>query len=69
MFDRVLVAIPNYNTIIRTFCILKKMAISAQMETASPYTTKKNLSDNMKHFFYKGLGAISAKIGSTSDVD
>jgi hypothetical protein len=35
------------------------------METASPYTTKKNLSDNMKHFFYKGLGAISAKIGST----
>jgi hypothetical protein len=39
------------------------------METASPYTTKKNLSDNMKHFFYKGLGAISAKIGSTSDVD
>jgi hypothetical protein len=39
------------------------------METASPYTTKKNLSDNMKHFFYKGPGAISAKIGSTSDVD
>jgi hypothetical protein len=39
------------------------------METASPYTTNKNLIDNMKHFFYKGLGAIRAKIGSTSDVD
>ena len=39
------------------------------METASPYTTNKNIIDNMKHFFYKGLGAIRAKIGSTSDVD
>jgi hypothetical protein len=49
----------HYNTMIRTFCILKKMTFSDFHYLTLSIRFNKN----------KGLGAIRAKIGPTSDVD
>jgi hypothetical protein len=50
---------PCYNTMIHTFCILKKMTFSALAGVECLFFSK----------FDKRLGAIRAKIGPTSDVD
>ena len=72
MFDRVLVAIPNYITIIRTFCILKKMAISAfHYLTLSVRCEELDAHINYLYLFLKSTYCeyILEKILSTSEAE